>query len=599
MRNHYSDEDLLSYLDGEISKRKKRIVTGHLENCWLCRTRQAELEVQIQGLSAQVERLQVDSLWKFQASQKMAAFERQFENHRLASRGHRLLIATRWMFAAGLALCAFAIALVLFLRAPVHPVRSPDLVVKDAQEAEVKLAKAPIHQVFDINEVQIQPKGPSRASRLEIWSDGPSKRFASKWTGSGGSLKHAIWDSGAKTPLIYASQKPSSRKLQSFPHKSARNGLPAFPKVEPNLDSMEAQFMQWLEGRPWRPIALLPDVSLWERSGAVMRVNRISNREVRLLVRREQHGVRVEFTAVLGANDSMPRLQTLRVEARERVVEFQLSSEQVDTSPKFSPVVFTPDRTLRANNLPPGNLAQPERRKMIAGSSSPFLKPSRDVGRLIEAVQAHYILHLAGACRGVLVRVSQEPEGVRVRSEAQSETPRTYFTNKAGLAEIMGALAEIRYSEKPASAALENSAQVSPLLKHADALAMLAKVFDRSTASKLPGSSLHLLNRMVKDHAMKLRENLASSFASSGTHADNEDQEVDVKEPRDWRSAASLIAENARALNSSLRLLPEALQSRLLRMRKASAQLDELLQREVGNEQRTASLHDIRTSNGK
>ena len=599
MRNHYSDEDLLSHLDGEISKSKKEIVTRHLENCWLCRTRQSELEVQIRRLSEQVEGLRIDPLWKFQAGQKIAAFERQFENKLRDSRGPRLVKAPRWMFAAGLALCAVAIALVLFLRAPDYSVPSPALLVKGAKEAEVKLAQAPIHQVFDIHEVQIQPKGPSRASRLEIWSDGPSKRFASKWTGSGGSLKHAIWDSGAKPPLIYTSQKPVARKMPSLPHSGERNRLPAFPEVEPNLDSMEAQFMRWLEGRPWRPIALLPDVSLWESSGAVMRVNRIASREVRLLVRREQHGVIVEFTAVLGANGSMPRLQTLRVEAPERVVEFQLSSEQVDTSPRFSPVVFTPDRTLRAKILPPGDLSQPDKRKLITGSNSPLLKPSPDVSRLVEAVQAHFILHLAGACQGVFVRVSQESGGVRVRSEAQPGTPRNYFTNEAGLAEVMGALAEIRYSEKPASAELENGARFSLLVKEADALAMLAKVFDRSAVGKLPRSSLHLLNRMVQDHAVKLRGNLALGVTSSGTNPDDEDQTFNVKKPRDWWSAASLIAKNARALESASPAMPEALQWRLLRMRKASAHLDELLQRQVENEQRTASLHGMRTSDGK
>jgi len=42
--SHLSDAELLSAADGELTARRQRQVRAHLETCWTCRTRMAELE---------------------------------------------------------------------------------------------------------------------------------------------------------------------------------------------------------------------------------------------------------------------------------------------------------------------------------------------------------------------------------------------------------------------------------------------------------------------------------------------------------------------------------------------------------------------------
>jgi hypothetical protein len=595
LENHYSDEDLLSHLDGEISKRKRKIISQHLEFCWICRARQAELETQIQLLSAHIQNLAPNPDWQYSTRQKIAAFEEQFESRLRVSRRSAFLGKRRWMFAASLGICATAMMLFFLWRTPMRPGLAPSLVVQHANEAAVKLAEVPVHQVFHINEVQIRPLGTRRESRLEIWSDGPSRRFASKWTGSGGLLKHAIWDNGAKSPLIY-----TSRKLQPFPRKNERKGATAFAIAEPNLDSLEAQFMRWLEERPWSPVALLPDVSLWEGAGAIMRVERLSSRQIRLFVQRKKAGIRVEFTALFGISDSLPRLQTLKVESAERVVEFQLSSERIDTVPSFSPAVFYPDRTLGADVPAQADFTQPRRKTApTAGDDHLDFKPSADIRPSIRAVQAHYILHLVGACRGISVRVLQEAEGAGVFSENQAGEPQQeYFTSEAGVAEIMGALAEIRHFQEHAFPESVDRARIALLIRDANALAMLANVFDQSVVHQLPPSSLRLVREMVKDHAANLRDNLAKASTAFGGVADDGSNAPDSNEAKDWWSAASLLAEQVRGLESSSSR-PESLQIKLIQMRRTSLQIDGLFQKEIANEQRTASLHGIQTGHGK
>src|SRR5487761_2162105 len=47
-RRHCSDEVLLARLDGELKARRSAAVQRHLNVCWECRSRSAELETEVQ-----------------------------------------------------------------------------------------------------------------------------------------------------------------------------------------------------------------------------------------------------------------------------------------------------------------------------------------------------------------------------------------------------------------------------------------------------------------------------------------------------------------------------------------------------------------------
>jgi hypothetical protein len=49
---HLTDEDILGFLDGEVSRRHEKHVHAHLNACWSCRSRAAELEATIEEFVA-------------------------------------------------------------------------------------------------------------------------------------------------------------------------------------------------------------------------------------------------------------------------------------------------------------------------------------------------------------------------------------------------------------------------------------------------------------------------------------------------------------------------------------------------------------------
>lgn len=48
---HYSDEELLAYLDGEVSFPRRARLGGHLRTCWSCRARLSEVEQRIEAVT--------------------------------------------------------------------------------------------------------------------------------------------------------------------------------------------------------------------------------------------------------------------------------------------------------------------------------------------------------------------------------------------------------------------------------------------------------------------------------------------------------------------------------------------------------------------
>ena len=549
LNHHYSDEELVSHLDGELSKHERKRIGQHLAFCWACRTRQAELEKQIHAVSASMRKFEVNADWQQRTQRKIALFQAQFEKDFQPDRRFAFFTPKLWI---GVAVAVCAAMLTVFPRQPAAP--SPVVLLQAVNLTATQLATEPVHQVFEVNEVQVQPAGPARKSRLELWSDGKSSRFASKWIGANGHLKHAIWSSSGKASFVYGGK--TLRPLLPGAHTQA---AAAFTAAEPDLDSLEIQFMHWLEERPWKPIVLLADLSIWQGNGSVLRVERVSGRQLRLTVMRRQGGVKLQLIAVVDAQGSAPHMQTMRLEGGGRVVEFQLASERSDTQPVFSEAVFHPDRSF---------LLLESARAKAARAPLPIERLDRplamgDVDLLVRAMQAHYILHLAGACKGTPVTVAQEPGGVRVSA---SETQPSYFTKDVPLEDVMEALAETR-------------ARQPQFHGDASALAILAAAFDETKVRALPPSSLRLFRRMVEDHAAGLRETLAKLNGTSAAPLST--AKNPVPQIQNWWSAISIIAENATSLDSQS-------------LQQVAHTADELFQKTIETDQRMARVREFK-----
>jgi hypothetical protein len=339
-----------------------------------------------------------------------------------------------------------------------------------------------------------------------------------------------------------------------------------------------------------------------------MQVQRVSNGVLRLTVRQEISGVKVDFAALISEGDYSLRVQSIRLESDHRMVEFRLSERMAERAHSFSPAVFYPDRSVPATDL----IREETQRatKPVITPPTVFHKPEiglhSDASMLVRRIEAYYILHRTGACRGVPVTISEEAEGVRVSGQGQPYGSSTsYFTSVAGISDILGALSDIRASNKrflegahaqPASADGSNSTK--QLLLDADALETLASSFNQSQIHRLPGASLRLFQLMVEEHAESLSKTLETmagpARVQTGTR---EGSELQVKNTADWRSAVKSVAEDVQMLASSEPLDRNALQSNIENLIHAVADLNAQAQLQLSRDRQSASIRKSQRGN--
>lgn len=552
--NHSTDEELLCHLDGELSKRDRRQIGAHLDVCWLCRTRRERLENQIRLIATGAQQFGVSPGWFDSTRRRLASLQIEFEREFQAPSRTGGVRVRPWVFAC-LACVVAAVVGIAVLRLP-KAAQPPSAVsvIQNIDRLDARLAGETVHQVFDLEERQIVPKGPARRTRLEVWSDAGSHRFVSKWTETDGSLKFGRWRADNGASFTY-----SAVSARVLPRAELSEALPAFSSGEPDVEALEAGFQHWLKERPWKAVASLADLSLWERQGATMQVQHLPNGLLRLLVRQEIRGVQVDFVAVMAERDYSLRVQRVRLQTGDRVVEFQLSSELSETPVTLSSAVFYPDRGIPATKLVRTATFSAERPGAAVPKGDekrePVLQP--DVSGLIRRLEAYYVLHEAGACRGAPVTVSEQDGGVRVSEQKPaSEIAKSYFSVVAGVSDVMGALSEIRNSNERLSRDVlsdfkpgADRERVRQLLTDADALQALAGGFSRSADRVLPEASIHQLQTMLEGHATSLSKTLAimsDGAAGSGTSEARGDRERAANE--DWRDLAASVVSRARTL---------------------------------------------------
>lgn len=77
---HLSDEQLLAYLDGEMTYVEMRATRSHLRRCWKCRASQSTLETQIEFISRLFsECSDIDLNRSIQAKEQFLAWRKSIE----------------------------------------------------------------------------------------------------------------------------------------------------------------------------------------------------------------------------------------------------------------------------------------------------------------------------------------------------------------------------------------------------------------------------------------------------------------------------------------------------------------------------------------
>ncbi len=490
---HCSDEELLAHLDGELPPLRHIRVWFHLKSCWRCRTRLDASEQEIHRLAVAMDEWPFPPPeWGPTAEKRLLSRIEEHEDElaKVPRRTIRFAIPAAGVAAASLAVIAAWHFGIHRANAPIRPVE----VIAHAAGVETTLYAQPVHQTFSVQIVQSRPTAKTVDSELQIWSDRSSGRFASRLSGPGGELRHAMWRPAKSREFVY--RGGGNRLVERQQHRIEAASLTSLAANGLDPDQIESTFLNWMESRSWNPISLSSDISIWAaEDGTVAAAERLTGHDgtplIRITARRKTRTLVAVLSLDVDSSNYQPRIETIRFETADRTVEFRLAADSIRevSRAELSPAVFRPDPSLEH-----GTMAMPEGAP-TGGAPSVSLPPARP--RLnavdIRELQARYVLHQAGACLGEAVQVIEEPGGFKVMRVGEASG----YSAGGSMDFVLRALADLR-REQPLAVLPDSALGVA--LRHAWALKRLSVFFESRQTPGPADPSGRLLAEMVRDH---------------------------------------------------------------------------------------------------
>jgi hypothetical protein len=353
-QKHFSDEELLAFLDGELSLRRQRAAKKHLSICWECRSHLAEIEEQARA----VIRMSVQQ--DFIGPDRIEGARRRFQDWRMGFERDLLVTAQPW-HGLSLKTLSFGLAVVVLCAVSVawwlsagngQPRPLQVLAASQSFEARQVTGAAVVHQSFRVEIAAVRPWQPASVHRVDVWSEPNIGRYGARWTDGSGVLQDAVWHPTQGQEYVYS----AGAKLRSMSSSAVKQKPLTIEDVGINGISPEEirrGFMSWLESQDWRPVSLSSGMAAFvARTGVVLRAARIRTSDghetVRLTAEHTGRGLKVEMRMDVDAGSDRPLIQTIRFEAAGRIVELKLVAEQTGrlALDQIDARVFEPDSNL-------------------------------------------------------------------------------------------------------------------------------------------------------------------------------------------------------------------------------------------------------------
>ncbi len=490
---HLSEEDLLLYLDGELPARKAKRVLHHIQSCWQCRV-QTEKVVRaitrfVDCRNAHAKASQPPRNWAgFEARLRMAAEEdlqRKQGWHHLPDVKHLLRFATATVA---------AVMVLLWLYGGSTRTLSATEILHRAEAAEIRALRQTAEPVVyqKIHVKRRSSKG-DISETIEAWSDLIKKR------------------------------------------RRERGGAEAWQDLESILrkNRMEGRLLSPSACNAWREqLRDKEDLVKFGKlaDGSEVVVVKTVTRDV------PRTGSLIEAGVVLRTRDWHPVEQSLRVQGQGEVREFSLSEVAIEITARNAL-----DRSVFGDLTHPATAAIPAPRL----HTSPYRNPeATSLGTDETELLAWVALHRAGACLGEPIEVVRHGDDVVVRGVAETAQRRdavvaalksvpTLRVEIETVEEILRtAPASVPYAkpEEPvpelrggpllAEACLKERLTTSEVIELANrlvsisdewvtqawALHRLAQAWPLEKVANLSAPSRWLLDGVVRDHALALRE---------------------------------------------------------------------------------------------
>lgn len=514
---HASEQEIIGFLDGELTPRQTEWVRRHLEGCWSCRTASEAIGQTVTGFVEFRKRLL--ALRAERRSGGWPSLEARLRD--LPDEPARRL-SSRFLVVPLLGLLALTF---LFFRLTSTAPVSAAAVLERARRAEQ--GPAARNGLLTYKKLAMRRRAGSEAVQTavyEVWTDGPNKR-----------IRHA----GAE-PLLVEVEEVFAANGRRLPPLSA-SGFDAW------RNGVRKKREEVLAGRN----AAAELLTVKTEAAGPLEVNAI--REGQIVIRTDTWVPVAESFSVAGKD-------------RERLYEFEaVESRLVD---RLSIPGEEPAPPKSASRLParqPGALVE-----------SPGDTEAGSDSGLLGEIAAHYALHRTGVCLDGTVEISSSAGGIVVRGALESERRKTEMEH--ALADINEALKNV-FRKDPAvrfqiqvpnvaSSAFDAGpaaggdpmtiqSRPSPLSGH------LREYFEANPGAGTPSERAANLAKQAVSHGRELRRNswavrrLAERFADSA--------ELGRSAPSRWLLEV-MIREHASALEAETAALKHLLDPLLLSM---------------------------------
>jgi hypothetical protein len=425
-RKHCNDELLLGYLDGELSLPIDSIVRKHLNTCWECRGRLAELEEQAVLVAKEFAHEIFPGPDRVEdARQGFSVWQQRFER-RFDPGPNLLLLAPTSFSIRPIAAVGFFCLIIagLWSSYRFHKPGAGD-VLAATQRFERKFYEVPLplHQSLRIEVAQVKPRKRRRAGTLEVWSEPKGARFASRWRADDGTLQYALWKPDKNRKYVLNTMIGPGVSLVS--QQTKVTSLLQMSTGVLEMEQVETEFLRWLQSREWRPVSFASELSVFaDQDGVTLRRESVRSEDgrpaVRLSAQRASAGLRVEIVLEVDARTYQPRFEKVRFEGPSGEVEVYLGVERMESIPpsRLAATVFQPDALPEP---PVAHLAVTRRRPSPHEFKQPeppaVFEAKPDPAALVAAeIEANYALHRAGACLGEPIDIFRDPAGyVQIR----------------------------------------------------------------------------------------------------------------------------------------------------------------------------------------
>jgi len=519
---HLSDEVLLILLDGELPRHRQRVARNHLERCWECRSRLAEIQETVRCVASAVN----DRAF-LSPERREAAWSRFLAQKASAGvpPGKPGFTLRRTRLALAVAAAVLVVLGVWFYwRRAQGGVLIPDAraILAQAEGVETDLSRSGggVRQVFQIEIRQRRPPGDVTRGRLELWTDVSGGRAASRWLDSGGKLRLAVWRPSPGVELVYdATSAPLV--MRSGSNEAEATGKVDLGETWSDTEQAGRALLRWLRGRGVRPVALTSEFALFAgRPGASVRLERelasSGQEQFKLTARRDSGGIRRDFILQLEPATLRVQLAILRIDSGGRVIEVSVRPETTElvSRERLSETYFRPEPELTVRTAP--------RRKVLPDSAERPLTAHRELAAAYDPdssaeVEAYWILHSQEACIRESPVVVRAAGRIRVEAVVASAARRDRLL-EAFEASWSGPPIEVHVAVSDRVRALEEGEEVGPggfldrdtlrgvktSYRHALALVRLAQRFDAETSNLLSPRAANLLERMKQHHVREL-----------------------------------------------------------------------------------------------